>query len=180
MLHYLFAALAFVIYANQVCPLLETQTPLHLALPLIIAYFMRVLLAKNIGASADEKRIGYQLKLDFGLFVVAGVGLAIVNFSVFEAAWHSNVKAILGMTMLVLFVAIDLALTAERRLLEQLVLQGKQLQFTLRGVSFAQKFSLMAIAIIVSITLVLFLRYAREIALSHHEKWDGSGIPMHW
>ncbi len=163
LLHYLFAALAFVIYADQVCPLLESLSPIHLALPLIFAYAIRVLLTKKIATSADEKRIGYQLKLDFGLFVAAGVGLALVNFVVFEAPWHSNVKAILGMTMLGLFVAIDLALIAERRLLEQLVLQGKQLQFTQRGVSFAQKFSLMAIAIIVSITLVLFLVVNKDL-----------------
>ncbi|MBQ0755577.1 MAG: HD domain-containing protein [Amphritea sp.] len=161
--HYFLAAIGFTIYADQVCPLLETLSPFLLFAPIALTYPLRVLLLVRLQKLPYERRIVQQFKLDIGLFISAGIGLVVTNLIAYDSLWHSNAKVLVGMAMLGLFVAVDLALTAERQLIQELVRKRYDLELGQHFVSFAQKFNMMAIAIIVSTALVLFLVVNKDL-----------------
>ena len=159
--HYLIATVLFAVYGDQVCPFLEAISPIQLMAPLLLAYPLRELLIRRI-ANRSGAKVTTQLTIDLALFITAGIGLAAVNWLIFDTPWHSNAKVIVGMAILGLFVAIDLALLAERQLLSDISVTDQPIE---RGpiVSFSQKFSLLAILIIVSMALVLFLVVNKDL-----------------
>lgn len=161
--HFVLAAIIFTIYADQVCPVLELLSPLHLFAPIILAYPLRVLFLTTHQTPSYERRIVQQFMLDISLFLFAGIGLVVINLMAYGAPWHSNAKVLVGMAMLGLFVAADLALTAERQLIQELVHSKCNLELSQYFVSFAQKFNMMAITIIVSTALVLFLVVNKDL-----------------
>jgi len=159
--HYLIATVLFAVYGDQVCPFLETISPIQLMVPLLLAYPLRELLVSRI-VNGSSTQVKTQLIIDFALFIIAGIGLAAVNWLFFDAPWHSNAKAIVGMAILGLFVAIDLALLTERQLLSDITATAQPIELG-HIVSFSKKFSLLAILIIVSMALVLFLVVNKDL-----------------
>jgi len=161
--HYGLAAVLFTVYGVQVCPLLETISPFQLALPILIAWIARCLLLRNIVSYVYDDQVLRQFKVDLGLFLCAGIVLDIVNIILYDAPWHSNVKVMVGVAILGLFVAIDLALLRERHLSHKLIQQDASLSLAKRFTSFSKKFSLMATTVVVSISLVLFLVVNKDL-----------------
>lgn len=161
--HYLIAAAIFAIYGVQVCPLLETLTFFHLVAPIIGALILRYLLF-NLGAcDFSNSQPQNQFSLDMGLFLGAAVGMILVNTLFFDAPWHSNAKVMVGMSILGLFVAIDLALTRERLFAQELIDQNRELDLTERFTSFVKKFMIMAILMVTSISFVVFLVVNKDL-----------------
>jgi len=161
--HYGVAAIVFAIYGIQVCPLLETLTPIHLGLPIIIALIVRHFLLNPVVRKISGSQAKQQFVLDLALFMVAGAGLVLVNTLFFDAPWHSNAKVVVGMGILGLFAAVDLALARERFQAQELISQNREIDLSKRFTSFAQKFSLMATLMVTSVSLVLFLVVNKDL-----------------
>lgn len=173
--HYGIAAIVFTVYGIQVCPLLETLSPIHLALPIIIALIGRHFLLYPIIRQISANQVKQQFVLDLSLFMGAATTLVFVNSLFFDAPWYSNAKVVVGMGILGLFAAVDLALVRERFLAQELISQNKEIDISKRFTSFAQKFSLMATLMIMSVSLVLFLVVNKDL------EWllaqEGSAVP---
>ncbi len=162
-LHYGIAAVVFAIYGIQVCPFLESLSPVHLVLPIIIALACRFLLLSIVVKQVSGPQAKNQFALDMGLFIAAALGLVFVNGVLLDAPWHSNVKVLVGMAILGLFVSVDLALARERFLAQELIKQNRELDLSKRFTSFAKKFSLMATVVVISISVVLFLVVNKDL-----------------
>jgi len=161
--HYIVAAIVFAIYGIQVCPVLEALTLIHLVAPILIALVGRHLVLNFVVRNVSDSPAKKQFSLDMSLFLGAAVGLVLVNSLFFDAPWHSNAKVLMGMGILGLFVAIDLALARERFFAQELIDQNRELDLSKRFTSFAQKFMLMASLMVVSISLVLFLVVNKDL-----------------
>ena len=161
--HYAIAAIVFAIYGIQVCPFLEALTLTHLVVPIILALIGRHLLLNPIVLRPSGSQAPKQFSLDIGLFMGAALGLVLVNSLFFDAPWHSNVKVCVGMGIIGLFVAVDLALARERFFALALINQNRELDLSRRFTSFAQKFMMMASVMVVSTSLVLFLVVNKDL-----------------
>ncbi len=161
--HYIFASLLFSIYSGQVCPLLEKISPLALFTPLVIVFFVRLYLVNQTEKFLSEQLVSRQFKLDFSLFILAGICFSGYNTLAHDGAWHSNLKVMVGMAILGLFVSIDLAIVYERALTKSLILKNKHIELTHRFTSFIHKFSVMATVIIFSISIVIFLVVNKDL-----------------
>lgn len=161
--HYVIAAIVFSIYGIQVCPLLEILTLTHLVLPIIIALLARYLLLNTVVRGMSVSQVQKQFCLDLVLFLGAATGLVLVNSIFFDAPWHSNAKVVVGMSILGLFVAIDLALARERTFAQTLIDQNRELDLSERFTSFAQKFMIMATLMVTSISFVMFLVVNKDL-----------------
>jgi len=162
-IHYILATVTFTVYATQVCPLLETLTLIHLASPLILALIVRILFCDSVVGDSSNKQVRRQFILDMSLFLAAAIGLIVVNVVMFDAPWHSNGKVLVGLSILGLFVAIDLALNRERILCAALIEAMREVDLSQRYFSFAKKFSWAAILVVSSISIVLFLVVNKDL-----------------
>ena len=162
-IHYLFASFVFTIYAAQVCPLLESQTSIQLLLPLLISLFIRQFLSQKILQKPYEFQTLQFFYMDMLLFLGAGLLLVSYNTVIHMAPWHSNLKVMTGMVILGLFVAIDLALNHERKISETLIREQLALDLSQHFSSFIKKFNAMAILLICSTSLILFLVINKDL-----------------
>ena len=131
--HYLAALILMGIYGVQVCPFIDTLTPLQLATPLLIIVGFQLLLRTQIAPSlitaAEYKlRVKRSFQVELGLFVLSGLLLTAYNSILYDFPIESGLKMVLGFTTLGFFAATDLALQQERRL--AIMLQEKGITLT--------------------------------------------------
>jgi len=155
--HYAFASSLFVIYGHQVCSVMESYSAIHLMFPMFVAYTVRLAMTSTLLAQPYQRRVAMSFNIDLGLFVGAALGLIAVNYFAFGAAWESNGKAVIGISILGLFVSTLLALATERNTMNELIDKGQHLTLGQRFLSFTNKFTVMAIVLLVALGLVLFL-----------------------
>ena len=120
-LHYCSAIVILGIYGGQVCPFLETLTPLQLILPIIVALatsllVRRLILPHYITPAKYQQQSLRVFLLEFMLFVASGLFLMAFNRIVYDFPWSSGLKLVLAMTTLGFFLAIDMSLAKEREL----------------------------------------------------------------
>lgn len=156
-MHYAFASILFAVYGHQVCSVMETYSAIHLMFPMFLAYSIRLALTSMLQARPYQSRVASSFNLDLGLFVFAALGLVVVNYFAFGTPWHSNIKAVIGISLLGLFVATLLALSTERYTIQQMIAQNQHLTLGSRFLSFVNKFSFMAVVLLLALGLVLFL-----------------------
>jgi HD-GYP domain-containing protein (c-di-GMP phosphodiesterase class II) len=128
-IHYLAILLLIGIYGIQVCPFIESLTPLQLATPLLIIvafqYLLRSMIAPLLVGSAGYKlHVTRSFQLELGLFVLSGLLLTASNSILYDFPIESGLKMILGFSTLGFFAATDLALQQERRLASMLREKG--------------------------------------------------------
>jgi response regulator RpfG family c-di-GMP phosphodiesterase len=163
LMHYLLASVLFTIYGDQVCPLLESIQWWHLFVPLMLAYGLRTVLINKIRQVDFQHRVTSQFYLDLGLFLLTAAGLVAVNLAMYGSPWHSNLKVLFGMGTLGILIAVDLALLRERHLTYELIQAKRELEVGQQASSFVKKFSLMAMVLVISIALVLFLVVNKDL-----------------
>ncbi|SJZ98260.1 HD domain-containing protein [Oceanospirillum multiglobuliferum] len=163
LLHYMVASALFSLYGGQVCPLLESIAWWQLFIPIMLVYSLRSMLMKRINLLAYEQRIRAQFYVDLGLFLTAALGLVIVNLLLYSSPWHSNLKVLFGMSLLGIFVAVDLALIRERQQAHELVNTGESLAIKQQASSFVHRFTTLALVLVFSVALVLFLVVNKDL-----------------
>ncbi len=131
--HYLATLMLMGIYGIQVCPFIDTLTPVQLATPLLIIvgfqFLLRSQVAPSMIAAAEYKqRVKRCFQVELGLFVLSGLLLTAYNSILYDFPIESGLKMILGFTTLGFFTATDLALQQERRLAS--ILQEQDITLT--------------------------------------------------
>jgi len=157
LIHYGFASVLFAIYGHQVCKIMETYSAVHLMFPMFLAYSIRLALTNTLLTQPYQRRVAISFNMDLALFISAAMGLVLINYFVFGAPWHSNTKAVIGISLLGLFVSTLLALATERNTIKEMIAREQHLVLGQRFLSFVHKFTVMAIILLVALGLVLFL-----------------------
>ncbi len=162
-IHYLIASILFAFYGVQVCPLLEAISPIHLILPIVLALLARFFMLPFVDRQPYEYQARVQGALDFSLFFVAGLSLALFNTVMYDAALESNLKVMAGAVMFGLYIGIDLALARSSDLANTLIEEGRSMRLKPRYASFGKLFALSAAVVVTSISLIFILVINKDI-----------------
>ena len=117
-LHYAATLIFISIYGVQVCPFIESLTPIELVTPLIIIigiqYALRLLIiVPLIEGAAYKTQVKRSFQYEWGLFIFSGILLTTTNSLYYDFPVGSGLKMILGFATLGFFSATDFALSRE-------------------------------------------------------------------
>ncbi|WP_455199530.1 HD domain-containing phosphohydrolase [Kaarinaea lacus] len=163
LVHYGLAAYLFALYGTQVCPLLESLSTIHLVLPLLLAGLARQFVVQWATRGTAVYDVQRQFFADLFLFVTAAIGLVVYNSVFHDAPWHSNAKVLVGMGILGFYAALDLSLRQEQLQAEKLICENREINLSQRFSSFSKKFSVMAIVVVSSFSIVLFMVFSKDL-----------------
>ena len=166
--HYLSSFFILVFYNVQVCPFLESLTPLQLGAPLIAVligqWLMRgFIYPRMVDLAPYATRVQRALVTEFGLFLGFGVTLAVFNALVYGAPMESGLKVVLGFVSLGFFVSVDLSLEQERKLVLHFRETGQNIELDKSVFPVSRKLLLFAAISAVLATFVLFLVVNKDL-----------------
>ena len=166
--HYLVAFLLLGIYGTQVCPFIESLSTIQLTTPLIsiitLQYILRQIAVPSLADKCDYKhQVARSFKVEWSLFIISGLLLALNSSIMFAAPLESNLKMIIGFIATGYFIATDLALDKEIQLAkffkeQQLTITPDSSYFPLAG-----KFILFASLSLVILVVVFFLLINKDL-----------------
>lgn len=118
--HYLFAIASLSVYGGQVCPYVDSlaflNTLLMISLVFIALALLRPLIYQRyVSGTTCQQRMLSAVQLDFGLYVLGGLALAIFFWLNYAFPVESALKVVFGFSLLGLFAALDSAALEERR-----------------------------------------------------------------
>jgi HD-GYP domain-containing protein (c-di-GMP phosphodiesterase class II) len=156
------------IYGVQICPFLESLSPIQLGAPIAVALTAVGLLRQPLhtrfvdrAALADQARFAFAL--DWGLFAAAGLGLTAFNSLVHDFPVGSGLKLSIGLIGLGFFAAVDLSLERERRMMARFRRTGEQMALTDRQLPVSTKLGLFTTLMVVLTLAVLFLVISKDL-----------------
>lgn len=178
-IHYLVALGLFSLYGVQVCPFLDSLTPLELLGPSSIAFLIIFIVRLGMEPRLDtldfKDQVRQQFRLDFGLFSVAGIALGLFNTFAFQFPLESGGKVVVGMLMLGFFIACDMALFREFRLAQKLKAHGGSISPDDSPYPMTRKFTLFAAVCLLSVVVVVFLVINKDLLWLIH---TGDAVPL--
>ncbi len=163
LVHYFLAAIILPIYGIQVCPFIDSLSPIQIIIPvsvaLILQYVLRQWLVKSIiEQAALENQTSRSFKMELILFVTSALGLAIYNTIAHGFPLTSGLKVFVGIFGLGFFAAIDLSLERERIVGSRIKETGADLSPDKIYFPLSQKVALFAtISVVVLITIFMLL-----------------------
>ena len=174
--HFLSTFVILSIYGVQICPFLESLSPIQLGAPIAAALTAAWLLRQPLHArfvdrapSADRSRSAFAL--DWGLFAGAGLGLTVFNAALHGFPLGSGLKLSLGLIGLGFFAAVDLSLERERRQMDRFRRTGEQTALTKHHLPVSTKLGLFTAVTVVLTLAVLFLVMNKDLDwLTHPEQ----------
>ncbi len=190
---YLLTVVVLTVYGIEVCPFLEQLTPLDLAAILtgafvisgVIRYFIFKYLQRNRPGEqcpADLEQPWNYLRIDLGLWLLAGLLVMVWNFSMYDFPVVSGLKVVLGCLTLGIFSATYLALDVEGELIRYLAKEGNLEELrTAQFFSITTKFMVFLGASVGVITGVILLLIYKDFtyviqALSNQEPFQFSWV----
>ena len=178
-IHYLLAMTLLSVYGIQVCPFLDSLTPLQLLLPIIVAFaiqaIIRAAIEKQIKAQSLKEQVSVQFKIDLGLFLTSGLLLGVYNTLIHNFPIESGGKVLIGMSILGFLVACELALFREYQLAQYLSRHNLHIEPDDTPYPLTQKFSWFAVICSLSVIGVVFLVINKDL------EWlvnTGNNIPL--
>ncbi|UZP66648.1 SpoIIE family protein phosphatase [Desulfovibrio mangrovi] len=142
------------------------QLAVIIAIPLAAAYGIRAAIFSHILASSlPMDRSRRQVRLDFGLFVAAGIVMALYNYIAFGFPFaQSGLKLVLGAITLGLFTALDLALETEHAGIIAALHSGDALLTPPQRFSpLTHKFFMLASLVTLTVSAIVILIIYRDI-----------------
>lgn len=166
--HYLSAAVILAFYGVQVCPFLESLTPVQLGVPIAAAMFVQYLLrrpltAKFVITAPYHKQTIRTFVVEYGLFIATGVFLMIFNSAVYGFPVVSGLKVIIGLATLGFFAALDLSLQWQRNLVDFFCRTGHSMQVDRNYFPLTGKLGILASVSVLFILGVIFLVIVKDL-----------------
>ena len=171
--HSLIALSLLGVYGTQVCPFIETLSPVALMWPIVLAFaaalLARTALRRRLASRGLEARVAPRLFwVDLALLVAIGSGLALYNTAVHDFPWHSGSKILLGCSVLGFFMAADLALTEELHASREMVARGRYLGQGARTASFVRKSCVFGLVAVTALAVVVLLVLRKDLLWMEH------------
>lgn len=172
---YLFTVLAMLVYGGMVCPFIEDMhimawLGILLAVYAPVFFLRRLAEPRYVLPAQPWARAGRQFKLDFGLAVLAGLGLAAVNGALYQYPLESHGKVLVGAAALGFFAALDLAIARERGVAMDALAKGLSAVTIREFSSMTRKFSLLATAMLVVVTSVVMMLVVKDMVHIHEHE----------
>jgi HD-GYP domain-containing protein (c-di-GMP phosphodiesterase class II) len=169
LVHYIATAIIIPIYGVSVCPFIEGLGPFWVITPVVagvtVQYCLRRLLMPRIVESrAVAERVGRAFKFELALFLSLAVLLALFNAVVFGFPLGSGLKVLVGISGLGFFAAIDLALAAERRVIDDVALHGGGIDPEAKYFPLSIKMGILASVSVLLIIAVIMLVVNHDLA----------------
>lgn len=166
--HYVLSAAILAVYGGQVCPFLDSLSPITLLGTLLsgflIAYGVRYRVFKGwMQANLRPGMPGRRFRTEFLLFVAVGAVITIFHSAYYGFPLGSGLKLMIGCITLGFFASIDLVLDQEYVLVKSLSETGRR--FTLEQIrpSLAGTFTRFATVVAAGAITVLFLVLNKDL-----------------
>lgn len=166
--HFLSTFVFLSIYGTQICPFLESLSPVQLGAPIAAVLAAACLLRQPLhtrfidpAAPADQSRLAFAL--DWGIFVSAGLVLTAFNSVVHGFPAGSGLKLSLGLVTLGFFGAVDLSLERERGMIERFRRTGEQMALGQSHLPVSTKLGLFTTLTVTFTVTVLFLVMSKDL-----------------
>ena len=157
--HYCFAALAFAVYGIRVCPFLDSLSTTELLMPILVVfgaqYLGRKLLIARVDALSLAAQTKWQFFMDLSLFMIGGISLAIYNKLLYDFPIESELKVLVGMSILGFFISSDLALNRQFNIAKKLKETGASIHPDREPYPLTKKFVWFALICLVSVVTVV-------------------------
>ncbi len=129
-LHYLATVIILPIYGIQVCPFIDSLTPVEVAAPIVAAFLLQFAARGPLRAAyVTSKPLQHQstraFKLEMFLFLFTATALTLYNNIVYDFPLESGLKVMVGVASLGFFAATDLALEQERTVARSVAESGQ-------------------------------------------------------
>ena len=171
---YAFSWLVLTIYGGEVCPFLESLTITQWGLTLLVAfagaYALRLVLLRRLGPPSDPARIDSfngvtQFLVELSPFLVLGIGVAAFQAIYYDFPFvESGLAAVLvGAALVGIFVAIDLSLEAERKLILALTGAGRSLNRGNRFFPLTRKFAVLTTVLMLAMMTVALMVISHDL-----------------
>ena len=147
--HMLVFASIYTVYGQNICPILN-GLPVHFViLPALAALGMQLVLRslfkKYIAGSRIDRRIRWSFWVDFGLFCLGGLILALANRYFFNLPVENLLKTSVSFVALGFYIALDMSLIRERREMNALAHSGASFPQAVKAMPFTRKFVLFSV-----------------------------------
>jgi sigma-B regulation protein RsbU (phosphoserine phosphatase) len=160
---------------------METLPPVHLGASILVAFLAALLLRWRLEHRfvvsqpqvAQPKR---QFYFDIAMCLAAGSVVVVYNTVAYGFPAPSGIILLLGCTVVGFFLALDMALARERKVIHEALAEDSVLPPPKRLYSMTRKFSLVAFTATIFLSLVLGLLIARDVAWL--AKIEQSGMPV--
>ena len=168
-LHYLATAVILGFYGSEVCPFLETLTPVQLVGPIAFTlaaqYVLRAPLNHLWVSVAPLSRITVlTLRLEYGLFWAGGLVMMVYNNMIYDFPLESGLKIVVGMATLGFFAALDLSLERQRAVLDHIKASGGKMEVDEKFFPLSGKLGVFAAACVLFSVIVVFLLVSKDLA----------------
>ncbi|WP_286237686.1 HD-GYP domain-containing protein [Neptuniibacter halophilus] len=179
LIHYFIALCLLSVYGVQVCPFLDSLTPLQLLLPIALVFllqgWLRLVLERRLLEHPYKDQVKRQFRIDLGLFLFSAILLSLFNTLIYQFPLESGGKVLVGMSVLGFLIACDMALYRECCLARLLKARGEQLQPDQQGFPLSRKFSWFASACAIAVTGVVFLVINKDLEWLVH---NNNQVPL--
>lgn len=162
-LHYLATFVVIPVYGIQVCPYIESLSPIQVVIPVGVALGLQfalrgILRTRLVDTQPLKCRVRRTIWLELSLFLATAVGLAVFNAIVYDFPLVSGLKVLVGISGLGFFATVDLGLEEERRVARAVEAGEGQLEPDADPFPMTRKVELFAgISIVVLISVFMLL-----------------------
>lgn len=167
------------IYGVQVCPFIDSLSPLQWLLPvaavLMVQVFARVALEKHLLRIDPKRQAGWQLRADLALFVASAVLLGAINTLVYGFPAESGAKLVVGMAAIGFLAASTLSLQRQFALSQALIAQGRHLVPDASPYPVMRQFVWFASLTAIGLLGVIFLVISKDL---HWLSGAGQAVPL--
>ncbi len=148
---------------------MESLPPVRLGINILIAYTIALLLRfgleeRVVAAAGKARQPSRQFSFDFGLSLVAGIVAGALNFFLHGFPLLSTLSLVYGVLIYGFFAALDMALERERRIIRKALKANAGLPPPRRLYSMTRRFSLVAVATALCLSIVNVSVIARDMA----------------
>lgn len=167
-IHYASAAVILAFYGVEVCPFLESLTPVQLVAPIVVALLVQYLLrrplvAMLVAAMPYHKQTLRTFMVEYGLFIASGLALMVFNTVVYGFPLVSGLKVVVGLATLGFFAALDLSLQWQRNLVDFFRRTGHSMQVDANYFPLTGKLGILASVSVLFILGVVFLVMVKDL-----------------
>ncbi|MBF0521193.1 MAG: HD domain-containing protein, partial [Nitrospirae bacterium] len=171
--HYSLSVIILSVYSARVCPFCAEvvigKRLVFFAVSFGIAFLIRtVLLKQGILGNNYISQIKRQIALDYGLFILSTLSIALYNFYAYDFPAVSGLKVLVGALTLGFYAAIDLGLERERIINTEIRQTGKDIKVTGDFMQLTSKIIIAATLNMLFMMVVVFLIIQRNFNLFSH------------